>query len=1638
MHSYFGTKKSKTPSDISFSIASNETFISTRKTKLIAWVNILFQLFFPLSLSFTPVIAATTAVNHVVTQPYILGAGESVDTVAKKYGISVDELKRINIYRTFSKPFMSLTSGDEIEVPRKTSPFSVDNEKNLKNPLENRLASHAQTGAEILASSNAAKSGEQMVRSAVNNGFNSSVQQWLNQFGTARIQVNVNEDFNLDGSAADVLLPFYDNQKSVLFTQLGARNKDSRNTVNIGAGVRTFQGNWMLGANTFFDNDMTGKNRRMGLGAEAWTDYLKLSANSYFGITDWHQSRDFANYNERPANGYDIRAEGWLPSYPQLGGKLMYEKYRGDEVALFGKDERQKNPMAVTAGVNYTPIPLLTVGAEHRAGNGSKNDSSINFQLNYRLGASWQSHISPSAVAASRTLAGSRYDLVERNNNIVLDYQQQQLIRLTLPDSIVGDASSSVTVNAQVTTQYPLERVEWDSAALIAAGGSITQTGLNTIQITLPVYQTNLNNTYPLDAVAYDSNGNASNKATTYIKVNAQTPSALHSQTRVVPEILVADGISTSQVTIHLKDDSRLPIIAMGELLTLEMDVVETETLAKVTSKSAVQISSITESEPGEYLATFTAGIKPGNVIIQPMLGTQLLDPVAVKLIAGELSETLSGFTVTPNTIVADNNTTSTLTFTVKDINGNAIVGLEGVDFNISGVTATSMSPVTETNGVYTATLKGKTAGVATVVPSINGSLISGMSQTVTLTAGALDLDSSILIAMPDTIVADNIATSLVTFTAQDINGNGITGLDVSFDVTGVSGTSLGPVTESNGVYTIPLKGITAGTATVQLKIDGNPVSGMSQTVTLIAGALDTIRSSMTAAPSTIVADNNATSVLTFTAQDANGNTITGLNIGFDISGVTGTMVSPITENNGVYTATLRGITAGTATVVPIVGGSPVGAMSQSVTLTAGSLDTIRSSLIAAPNTIVANNIATSALTFTARDINDNAITGLDLDFSITGITGTSVSSITENNGVYTATLKGITTGTATVAPMVGGVPISGMNQTVTLTAGVFDTVRSVLTATPSTIMADNTEMSTLTLTARDANDNAITDLAVTFEITGIAGTTVSPVIENNGIYVATLKGMTAGTATVVLKIDGSPVSGMTQSVTLKAGVLAATHSMLNVSPATIAANNIATSTLTFTARDVNNNMITGLNVTFDYGGIAGISVSATTDNNDGTYSAILKGTTAGIVTVTSKVAGAIVTGLSNSKTVTLTAGAVASANSGLIVTPASIVANNSATSTLTFTAKDANNNPISGLNVTFDHSGLTGVSISAITDNKDGTYSATLRGSSVGTVTVAAKVAGVVVSGASSTKTIALTAGALADARSSLAVAPASIVANNSATSTLTFTAKDANDHPISGLDVAFSHSGVSGITLSATVDNKDGTYSATLKGTTVGTVTVIAKVGGATVTGSASSKVVALTSAAAITGVIANGQAFTADAGFPKTAFTNAKFQVQINGGVTSNNNYTWTTSSSAVSLSDTGIVTFLASAPSSNNITITATPKTGGAAMTYIFRITDWFYAINSFTQSWQIALDNCYSKSLDLPILSKLTSGQGIRGVGSLWGEWGDTRAIAPFYSTLWAANGASSSTKYGIDTSDGLSWSRGGTSTYQGWACWKAI
>lgn len=427
---------------------------------------------------------------------------------------------------------------------------------------QNSLASGAKMLGTTLSDENRSSSEalSDYARGQASSMANSTVEGWLSQFGTVQSQLNVDKNFSLKDSSIDWLVPLYDSPQNILFTQLGARNKDDRNTVNLGIGVRHFvDDSMMYGFNAFFDNDLSGNNSRLGLGVELWQDYVQFSGNVYQRLSDWHQSRDFADYDERPANGYDVRVNGFLPAYPQLGGKLVYEQYFGDEVALFGQDERQKDPYAVTMGVNYTPIPMITLGAEQRMGKSGQNDFNLNLQLSYQLDRSWSENISPDAVDALRKLSHSRYDLVDRNNNIVLEYRKQQLVKLQLaPERIQAAANSLHSVEVKVQSKYPLQGYTWSGSSFFTAGGNVVRQDLNHIQLTVPPYKvapavagadkatqeanSRLLNTYVLTASVNDIQGNHSSPAQLTVEV---TPSGAQSDIRISNLELVDASMTT-------------------------------------------------------------------------------------------------------------------------------------------------------------------------------------------------------------------------------------------------------------------------------------------------------------------------------------------------------------------------------------------------------------------------------------------------------------------------------------------------------------------------------------------------------------------------------------------------------------------------------------------------------------------------------------------------------------------------------------------------------------------------------------------------------------------------------------------------------------------------------------------------------------------------------------------------------------------------------------------------------------------------------------------------------------------------------------------------------------------------------------
>ncbi|ENK3138096.1 inverse autotransporter beta domain-containing protein, partial [Salmonella enterica] len=480
---------------------------------------------------------------------------------------------------------------------------------------------------------------------------------------------------------------------------------------------------WLLGINSFYDHDISGGNRRIGLGVEAWGNYIQLSANSYFRLNNWQQSRDFSDYNERPANGFDIRANAWLPSFPQLGGKLVYEQYFGNHVALQDNHTLQKNPYSLTAGLNYTPFPLLTLGIDQQFGKGGNNDTQLSLQLTYRPGSSWESQINPSSVSGIRQMSENRYNLVERNNNFIFEYKKQDLISITLSkDEISGPENSIHLVSGQVKSKYELSQILWDSDKYISAGGRVSVVNNKNFNLTLPAYKTNGTpgesveeaNTYNINFVATDKKGNKSNSATLKVIVTSSghSASARFTGTPVVTgSPSPANGTTAVQVGFTVTDGSGNPLPDQDVVITYNDGTAERSVTVKTDAGGVAQAD--------------VTGTRAGDTAVTAQVNGQAQQAV-VKFVPDAVSARFTGTpVVTGSPAQADNSESITLTYKVIDKSGNTLPNQTiTISVNNNAVSDNS-SVVTDNQGEASFVVRNSQSGTTTVSASINSHDIS-------------------------------------------------------------------------------------------------------------------------------------------------------------------------------------------------------------------------------------------------------------------------------------------------------------------------------------------------------------------------------------------------------------------------------------------------------------------------------------------------------------------------------------------------------------------------------------------------------------------------------------------------------------------------------------------------------------------------------------------------------------------------------------------------------------------------------------------------------------------------------------------------------------------------------------------------
>ncbi|WP_137491146.1 Ig-like domain-containing protein [Escherichia coli] len=1404
--------------------------------RLTAGICLVTQLAFPMAAAAQGVINAAThlqvpaqiAIANANTVPYTLGALESAQSVAERFGISLAELRKLNQFRTFARGFDNVRQGDELDVPAQVS------EKKLTPPpgnssdnLEQQIASTSQQIGSLLAEDMNSEQAANMARGWASSQASGVMTDWLSRFGTARITLGVDEDFSLKNSQFDFLHPWYETPDNLFFSQHTLHRTDERTQINNGLGWRHFTPTWMSGINFFFDHDLSRYHSRAGIGAEYWRDYLKLSSNGYLQLTNWRSAPELDNdYEARPANGWDVRAEGWLPAWPHLGGKLVYEQYYGDEVALFDKDDRQSNPHAITAGLNYTPFPLMTFSAEQRQGKQGENDTRFAVDFTWQPGSAMQKQLDPNEVAARRSLAGSRYELVDRNNNIVLEYRKKELVRLTLTDPVTGKSGEVKSLVSSLQTKYALKGYNVEATALEAAGGKVVTTGKD-ILVTLPPYRftstPETDNTWPIEVTAEDVKGNFSNREQSMVVVQAPTLSQKDSSVSLSTQTLSADSHSTATLTFIAHDAAGNPVI--GLVLSTRHEGVQDITL-----------SDWKDNGDGSYTQILTTGAMSGTLTLMPQLNgvDAAKAPAVVNIISVSSSRTHSSIKIDKDRYLSGN--PIEVTVELRDENDkpvkeqkqqlNTAVSIDNVK---PGVTTDWKETA---DGVYKATYTAYTKGSGLTAKL----LMQNWNEDLHTAGFIIDANPqsakiATLSASNNGVLANENAANTVSVNVADEGSNPINDHTVTFAVLSGSATSFNnqntAKTDVNGLANFDLKSSKQEDNTVEVTLE----NGVKQTLIVsFVGDSSTAQVDLQKSKNEVVADGNDSATMTATVRDAKGNLLNDVKVTFNVNSAEAKLSqTEVNSHDGIATATLTSLKNGDYRVTASVSS---GSQANQQVNFIGDQSTAALTLSVPSGDITVTNTAPQHMTATLQDKNGNPLKDKEITFTVPNDVASRFSisnggkGMTDSNGVAIASLTGTLAGTHMITARLANSNVSDA-QPMTFVADK-DRAVVVLQTSKAEIIGNGVDETTLTATVKDPFDNVVKNLSVVFR-TSPADTQLSLNARNtneNGIAEVTLKGTVLGVHTAEAILLNGNRDTKTVNIAPDASNALVT---LNIPAQQVVTNNSDSVQLTATVKDPSNHPVAGITVNFTMP--QDVAANFILENNgiaitqaNGEAHVTLKGKKAGTHTVTATLGN---NNASDAQPVTF----VADKDNAIVVlqtSKAEIIGNGVDETTLTATVKDPFDNVVKDLPVTFSTNPAdTQLSQSTSNTNDSGVAEVTLKGTVLGVHTAEATLP----NGNNDTKTVNIAPDA-SNAQVTLNIPAQQVVTNNSDSVQLTATVKDPSNHPVAGITVNFTMP--QDVAANFTLENNgiaitqaNGEAHVTLKGKKAGTHTVTATLG-------------------------------------------------------------------------------------------------------------------------------------------------------------------------------------------------------------------
>lgn len=705
----------------------------------------------------------------------------------------------------------------------------------------------------------------------------------------------------------------------------------------------------------------------------------------------------------------------------------------------------------------------------------------------------------PNVANAEITLAASKDPVIADNND------------LTTLTATVADTEGNAIANTEVTFTLP-EDVR-ANFTLSDGGKAITDTE-GKAKVTLK----------GIKAGAHTVTASMAGSKSGQLVVNF-TADTLTAQVNlnVTEDNFIANNIGMTKLQATVTDGNGNPFANEAVTFTLPADVSASFTLGQggsaitdINGKAEVTLSG---TKSGTYPVTVS------------VINYGVSDTKQVTLIADAGTATLASLTSVYSFVVSTTEG-ATMTASVTDANGNPVEGIK-VNFRGTSVTLSSTSVETDDQGfaeiLVTSTevgLKTVSASLADKPTEVISRLLNAKADINSATITSLEIPEGQLMVAQDVAVkahvndqfGNPILNESVTFSAEPPEHMTISQNIVSTDTHGIAEVSMTP--ERNGSYMV--KASLANGASLEKQLEAIDekltLTASSPLIGVYAPTGTTLTATLTSANGTPVEGQ----VINFSVTPE-GATLSGGKVRTNSSGQAPVV---LTSNKvGTYTVTAsfhNGVTIQTQTTVKVTGNSSTAHVA---------------SFIADPSTIAATNSDLSTLKATVEDGSGNLIEGLTVYFALKSgsATLTSLTAVTDQNGIATTSVKGAMTGSVTVS----AVTTAGGMQTVdiTLVAGPADASQSVLKNNRSSLKGDFTDSAELHLVLHDISGNPIKvseGMEFVQSGTNVPYMKISAIdysLNINGDYKATVTGGGEGIATLIPVLNGVHQAGLSTTI---------------------------------------------------------------------------------------------------------------------------------------------------------------------------------------------------------------------------------------------------------------------------------------------------------------------------------------------------------------------------------------------------------------------------------------------------------------------------------------------------------------------------